>query len=107
MRSRYLLQAAVIAAFFIAASAVLAQQPNLSLKGCISGEKSAANFEMSLKRDGNAISGSYYYVRSGSANKLMLKGSVAVDGSFTMQEFDAAGKQTGEFKGKWHDGPDD
>ncbi len=61
--------------------------------------------EMDIKRDGGNLSGSYYYVKSGSSNRLMLKGKIDADGSFTMQETDAAGKQTGEFKGKWKEEP--
>ena len=58
---------------------------------------------MEITRDGGDISGSYYYLKSGSSKKLMLKGNIAADGTFTMQESDAAGKQTGEFRGKWKD----
>jgi len=60
-----------------------------------------AKVEMDIKREGDALSGSYYYLKSGSANRLTLKGKVSGDGAFTMQESDATGKQTGQFKGKW------
>jgi hypothetical protein len=66
-----------------------------------------AKFEMFLRREGGDLRGSYYYVKSGSANRLTLRGKIAADGSFTMQEFDPAGRQTGEFKGKWKEDPDD
>ncbi len=63
--------------------------------------------ELDIKRTGDSLTGSYYYLKSGSANRLMLKGKIAADGSFTMQESDAAGKQTGEFKGKWKQDPNE
>jgi hypothetical protein len=66
-----------------------------------------AKVEMDIKRDGESLSGSYYYIKSGSANRLTLKGKIAGDDSFTMQESDAAGKQTGEFKGKWKQDPNE
>lgn len=64
-----------------------------------------ARFEMILRREGGELRGSYFYVKSGSANRLSLRGKIEADGSFTMQEFDSAGRQTGEFKGKWKDEP--
>ena len=72
-----------------------------------SGSVGDAKVEMDIKRDGGTLSGSYYYRKSGSANPLMLKGKIGADGSFTMQESDAAGKQTGEFKGKWKEDPNE
>jgi Protein of unknown function (DUF3298)/Deacetylase PdaC len=67
------------------------------------GSIAQARFEMVLRREGGELRGSYYYVRSGSANRLSLRGKIEPDGSFTMQEFDPSGRQTGEFKGKWKD----
>ena len=66
-----------------------------------------AKVEMDIKRDGENLSGSYYYLKSGSSNRLTLKGKVAADGTFTMQESDTAGKQTGTFKGKWKQEPNE
>lgn len=63
--------------------------------------------ELDIKRDGGTLSGSYFYAKSGSANRLTLKGKIEADGSFTMQESDAAGKQTGALKGKWKDDPNE
>ncbi len=57
--------------------------------------------EMDIQRDGTTISGTYYYRKSGSSNKLKLNGEISADGTFTMQESDATGKETGAFKGKW------
>ena len=66
-----------------------------------------AKFEMALRREGNELRGSYFYVKSGSANRLTLRGRIDASGSFTMQEFDQAGKQTGEFKGSWKEDPNE
>src|SRR3982751_5546112 len=41
-----------------------------------------AKVEMDIKREGESLSGSYYYLKSGSAKRLTLKGKVAADGSF-------------------------
>lgn len=68
-----------------------------------SGGVGSSKVVMDIKRDGGTLSGSYYYRRSGSSNRLTLDGTIAADGTFTMQESDAAGKQTGEFKGKWRE----
>jgi hypothetical protein len=66
-----------------------------------------SRFEMTLRREGNNLSGTYFYAKSGSANKLSLRGQINADGSFTLQEFDSSGKQTGEFKGTWKNGPNE
>jgi hypothetical protein len=71
------------------------------------GSISQARFEMVLWREGGELRGNYYYDKSGSANRLTLRGKIEADGSFTMQEFDSAGRQTGEFKGKWTDDPNE
>jgi Protein of unknown function (DUF3298)/Deacetylase PdaC len=73
------------------------------LKGSI-GE---SRFEMTLKREGDQLQGSYFYVKSGSANQLSLRGKINADGTFTMQEFDSSGRQTGEFKGTWKNDPNE
>jgi Protein of unknown function (DUF3298)/Deacetylase PdaC len=69
------------------------------------GNVAQARFEMTLRREGNNLSGSYFYAKSGSANKLSLRGEIDANGNFTMREFDSAGRQTGEFKGTWKDDP--
>lgn len=72
-----------------------------------SGSVGSAKVEMDIRRDGDSLKGTYYYRKSGSARRLTLNGTIAADGSFTMQESDGAGKQTGEFKGKWNEDPND
>ena len=69
------------------------------------GNIAQSRFEMTLRRDGNELKGSYFYAKSGSANALSLRGKIDANGNFTMQEFDSSGKQTGEFKGTWKDDP--
>lgn len=71
-------------------------------KGSVAGVK----VEMTLRRAGDQLQGSYFYTKSGPANPLSLRGRIDASGKFTMQEFDATGKQTGEFKGTWSDDPD-
>ena len=66
-----------------------------------------AKFEMTLRRGGNELSGSYFYAKSGSANPLTLRGKIDASGNFNMQEFDSSGKQTGEFKGIWKEEPNE
>lgn len=59
--------------------------------------------QMSLRRAGDALSGSYFYehVRGG---RLRLEGALEGGGRFTLREFDPAGAQTGLFKGAWDSG---
>jgi hypothetical protein len=64
--------------------------------GIISDKK----IQMTLNRQGDQISGTYFYQKIGS--DISLKGQVK-GGEFTLQEFDNSGKQTGEFKGKWNE----
>lgn len=64
-------------------------------------------FEMTLRRQGEDLQGSYFYTKSGSANSLNLRGKIDKDGKFTLQEFDSSGKQTGEFKGTWKEEPNE
>jgi hypothetical protein len=66
-------------------------------KGSVAGAK----VEMTLRREGEQLQGSYFYVKSGAANPLSLRGTIDASDHFTLQEFDATGKQTGEFKGTW------
>lgn len=77
-----------------------AQQPQpraQTFRGLI-GEK--LRVQMSLRREGDALSGSYFY--EGRKGELSLKGSVDGRGDFTLREYAAGGgAQTGTFKGKW------
>lgn len=64
-------------------------------RGSIGGSR----LQMTLNRDGDKLSGTYFYQKVGS--DISLKGSINGQGDFTLQEFDNSGKQMGEFKGKW------
>ena len=65
------------------------------------------SIEMQLLRDGEHLSGTYFYPRVG--KNISLTGTVDKDNSVTLNESDETGKQTGMFKGKWQtasDSPD-
>ncbi len=89
------------------ANAQLGTQP-----GGVSGAKTAGGkvfkgavsdkpVQMTLKREGDQLSGTYSYLKIGS--DLSLQGLIDKEGNFTLKESDNSGKQTGEFKGKWSD----
>jgi hypothetical protein len=59
--------------------------------------------EMTLRRDGDKLEGTYFYRKVGS--ELSLSGTIDSKGKFTLKEFDNSGKQTGSFKGDWDDSP--
>ena len=99
MRFKLFVLAAVVFIGLAAVSSAFGQTGETLFSGTIDGSK----VEFALTRDGESLIGDYYYRKSGSANRLKLKGAIAADGSFTMQEFTSAGKQTGTFKGKWKD----
>ena len=65
------------------------------------------SIEMSLVRDGDQITGTYFYPRVG--KNIAVTGTVNGAGDLELTEADDTGKQTGVFKGKWQpqkDGPD-
>ena len=65
------------------------------------------SIEMQLVRDGENLSGSYFYPKVG--KNISLSGTVDKDNNVTLNEADETGKQTGMFKGKWQtasDSPD-
>lgn len=57
------------------------------------------SIQMRLRREGDKLAGSYFYEAVG--KDLNLRGTVDAAGNFQLQEFDAAGAQTGVFKGRW------
>ncbi|MEP6817887.1 MAG: RsiV family protein [bacterium] len=59
----------------------------------------ALDLQMKLVREGEKLTGSYFYQKVGT--KIDLRGSLDKDGNVTLQELDASGKQTGVFKGLW------
>ncbi|HXI23801.1 MAG TPA: DUF3298 domain-containing protein [Pyrinomonadaceae bacterium] len=65
------------------------------------------SIEMSLVRDDDRITGTYFYPRVG--KNIAITGTVNSAGEVELTEADETGKQTGVFKGKWQpqkDGPD-
>jgi hypothetical protein len=57
---------------------------------------------MTLVRDGERVSGTYFYPRIG--KNIDLKGTIK-DGNVDLRESDETGKETGVFKGKWTANP--
>lgn len=65
------------------------------------------SIEMILVRDGDHLTGNYFYPRVG--KDIALVGTVDSGGNVQLTESDETGKQTGLFKGKWEaakDSPD-
>ena len=60
---------------------------------------SSLDLEMKLVRTADQLTGSYFYQKIGT--RINLRGNVDKDSNLTLEEFDAAGKQTGLFKGLW------
>jgi hypothetical protein len=63
--------------------------------------------EMTLIRDGDRLSGTYFYPKVG--KNITLSGTVDKAGNVELKETDEGGKDTGLFKGKWKpatDSPD-
>jgi hypothetical protein len=63
--------------------------------------------EMTLVRDGERLTGTYFYPKVGKS--IALSGTIDKGGSVELKESDESGKQTGTFKGKWKpatDSPD-
>ena len=56
-------------------------------------------FNMKLERDGNKLSGSYFYEKFGNKNTLKLHGRINADGTFVLREFNQSNRQTGKFEG--------
>ena len=57
------------------------------------------SIEMSLLRDGERLTGTYFYPRIG--KNIALQGGVDSGGNVDLRESDETGKETGVFKGKW------
>jgi len=55
--------------------------------------------EMTLMRDGQQLSGTYFYPKVG--KNIGVKGTVDKSGNVDLRESDDSGKETGIFKGKW------
>jgi hypothetical protein len=68
-------------------------------KGSIGG---TLGLQMKLVRDGERLSGSYFYQKVGT--KIDLRGTIDNGGNVVLEELDPSGKQTGAFKGLWKTG---
>lgn len=60
--------------------------------------------EMTLIRDGDRLSGTYFYPKVG--KNITLSGTVDKAGNVELKETDEGGKDTGLFKGKWKSATD-
>ncbi len=60
--------------------------------------------EMTLLREGERLTGSYFYPKVG--KNIALSGTIDKDGNVSISESDDSGKQTGVFKGKWKSATD-
>jgi hypothetical protein len=77
---------------------------NFYFRGTIAGNLS---IEMTLTRDGDRLTGTYFYPKVG--KNINLTGTIDKEGNVELRESDVAGKDTGVFKGKWQpwtDSPD-
>lgn len=72
------------------------ENPNAKIfRGMING----TSFEMRLVREGDKLSGTYFYTKVG--KDLNLSGTIDAGGKFNLKETDASGKATGEWSGTW------
>ena len=60
---------------------------------------SALGLQMKLVREGETLTGSYFYKKVGTP--IDVRGTIDKDGNVVLEEFDSSGKQTGVFKGTW------
>ena len=60
---------------------------------------SSLDLQMKLVREGDNLTGSYFYQKVGT--RITLRGTVDKNGNLTLEEFEPGGKQTGVFKGLW------
>jgi len=68
-------------------------------RGTIAAGANNLKIELTLLRDGERVSGSYFYPKVG--KNIELNGTIDKDGNVDLREKDDGGKETGVFKGKW------
>jgi len=76
-------------------------------RGTITAGTGNLAIEMALVRDGDRLTGTYFYPKVGKS--ITLAGTVDKTGNVELKESDDSGKETGVFKGKWQpatDSPD-
>ena len=78
-----------------------------SFRGTITTGANDLRIEMALVRDGDRLTGTYFYPKVG--KNIALLGTVDKAGNVELKESDESGKETGVFKGQWKpatDSPD-
>jgi len=73
-------------------------------RGTITAGTGNLKIEMTLVRDGDRLTGTYFYPKVG--KNITLNGTVDKGGSVDLRESDESGKETGVFKGKWKSATD-
>ena len=68
-------------------------------RGTITAGNSDLRIEMALVRDGDRLTGTYFYPRVG--KNITLSGTVDKAGNVELKETDEGGKDTGIFRGQW------
>src|SRR5436853_6935764 len=68
-------------------------------RGTIAAGANNLKIEMTLVRDGERVSGSYFYPKVG--KNIELNGTIDKEVNIDLREKDDSGKETGVFKGKW------
>src|SRR5438874_4244700 len=68
-------------------------------RGTIAAGANNLKIEMTLVRDGERVSGTYFYPKVG--KNIELNGTIDKEGNIDLREKDDSGKETGVFKGKW------
>ena len=68
-------------------------------RGTIAATGGTVKIEMMLVRDGDRVTGNYYYPKVGKS--IGLTGTIDKDSNLDLREQDESGKETGVFKGKW------
>ncbi len=68
-------------------------------RGTIAAGSNHLKIEMTLLRDGERVSGTYFYPKVG--KNIELSGMIDKDGNLELRVKDDSGKETGVFKGKW------
>lgn len=69
-------------------------------RGTITTGAGNLKIEVTLVRDGERLTGSYFYPKV--AKNIELKGTIDRSGNLDLRESDESGKETGVFKGKWN-----
>jgi hypothetical protein len=98
MKRKIIFLGLILSAFSIQ---ILAQNKPKIFRGSIADK----TVQMNLTRDGNKITGEYFYQKVG--KNLKLSGSIDASGNFRIAEFAPAGAKTGEFRGVWKESEND